>query len=79
VAEDVAQDVVQAAGFHIKQLSAPMLVHVVRLMQAKKMCTTKPSGLHLRALASEASREPSPKIAAQEEAAWALLGVTHLD
>ena len=79
VSDEVALGVVQDTGLPVKSLSAPMLVHVVRLIQARKACISKPCGTHLRALASEALREPSPKVAAVEEAPWAVLGVQFLD
>ena len=77
--EDAALDIVRRTAPHLKSMTPAMLVHAVRLIQARKACTRAPGGLHLRALVAEATRTPSPKIQPQEEAVWALLGVEFLD
>ena len=77
--EDDAEAAVRQVSPGIRSLSTPMAVHAVRLLQARRACLRNPSGLHLRALALEASRQPVGRITPQEEAPWALLGVTFLD
>lgn len=79
VDEEVVLDIVRRTAPHLRRLSPAMLVHAVRLIHARKACQKRPSGLHLRALSAEAQRDPSPKIDAQEEVVWALLGGEFMD